>query len=87
MEKATPLMDIYSEEQRSDFRRFLDAEAERGFVPQQIEIPTFRNITVHVCHGRWAVVVKECAPRVAFVFRHPKLVDAFERFNAPLAGE
>lgn len=85
MEKATPLMDVYSEEQRPEFRRFMDAEAERGFVPQQIEIPTFRNITVHVCHDRWAIVVKERAPRVAFVFRHPKLVDAFERFNAPLS--
>ena len=56
-------------------------EAAQGFIPQIIEIPTFRNITVRVCHDRWAIVVKECAPRVAFVIRHPKLVDAFERFK------
>ena len=87
MEKATPLMDIYSEAQREEFWRFMDEEAAQGFMPQLLEIPKFRNITVRVCHDRWAIIVKECAPRVAFVIRHPKLVDAIERFVAPLTDE
>ena len=87
MEKATPLMDIYSEEQRPEFWRFMDEEAAQGFKPQLLEIPKFRNITVRVCHDRWAIIVKERAPRVAFVIRHPNLVDAIERFVPPLADE
>ena len=87
LEKAESLIDIYTEEQQSEFHRFRDAELAQGFVDRIVELPAFRNITVHVCHDRWAVVVKECAPRVAFVIRHPKLVDAIERFAAPLVDE
>ena len=87
LEKAESLIDIYTEEQQTEFHRFRDAEIAQGFVDRIVELPAFRNITVHVCHDRWAVVVKERAPRVAFVIRHPKLVDAIERFAAPLVDE
>jgi hypothetical protein len=50
-------------------------------------MPAFRNVTVQVCHDRWAIVSKDRAPRVDFVIRHPKLVDAIERFAAPLVDE
>ena len=82
--KAAPLMDIYPEERDEDFRSFLRAEAEAGRVPVTLDMPAFRNVTVQVCHDRWAVVTKDRAPRVSFVIRHPNLVDALERFAAPL---
>ena len=86
-EKAAPLMDIYTEEQEAEFRSFLRQEAENGFLPVPIDMPAFRNVTVRVCHDRWAVVSKDRAPRVDFVIRHPKLLDAIERFAAPLTDE
>ena len=87
MEKAAPLMDIFTQEREAEFREFLKQEAEHGFLPVPIDMPAFRNVTVQVCHDRWAIVSKERAPRVDFVIRHPKLVDAIERFAAPLVDE
>jgi len=87
MEKAAPLMDIYTEERVPEFYRFLAEEAERGFPGVRLDMPAFRNIIVEVCHDRWAVVAKDGKPRIAFVVRHPKLVDAIERFAAPLVDE
>ena len=87
MEKAAPLMDIYTEEREADFRRFLEEETAQGFTPVPLDMPAFRNITVQACHDRWAIISKDHAPRIAFVIRHPKLVDAIERFAAPLVDE
>ncbi len=87
LEKAAPLMEIYPEEREEDFRRFLQKESERGANPVALDMPAFRNVTVQVCHDRWAIVSKDRAPRVDFVIRHPKLVDAIERFAAPLADD
>ena len=84
MERAEALMDIYTEERVPEFYRFLDEEAARGFTPVRLDMPAFRNVIVEVCHDRWAVVAKDGSPRIAFVIRHPKLVDALERFAAPL---
>ena len=84
MEKAAPLMDIFTGEREAELRDFLRREAEGGFQPVTLDMPAFRNVTVQVCHDRWAIVSKERGPRVDFVIRHPKLVDAIERFAAPL---
>ena len=83
-EKAAPLVDIYPQEREEAFRAFLLSEADRGFYPVHVETPAFRNVTVQVCHDRWAIVSKDRPPQVSFVIRHPKLVDAIERFAAPL---
>ena len=87
MEKAAPLMDIYLEEREDEFRRFLLDEEAQGFTSVPVDMQAFRNITVQVCHDRWAVVMKDRSPRAAFVIRHPKLVDAIERFAAPLVDD
>ena len=84
IEKAAPLMDIYTEERVPEFFEFLADEAAHGFEPVRLDMPAFRNVIVKVCHDRWAVVAKDGSPRIAFVIRHPKLVDAIERFAAPL---
>ena len=87
MEKAAPLMEIYTEERVPEFFEFLDKEAACGFKGVRLDMPAFRNVIVEVCHDRWAVVAKDGSPRIAFVIHHPKLVDAIERFAAPLVDE
>lgn len=87
MERAAPLMDIYMEDNEPEYWRFREEEAAQGFVPTRLDMPAFRNVTVQVCHDRWAIVSKDRSPRFAFVIRHPKLVDAIERFAAPLVDE
>ena len=81
LERSVPLVEIYAEERQEALRRFLDDEAENGFLPVQIRIAAFRNITVQVCHDRWAIITKENAPRVSFLSRIPQMIDALERFN------
>lgn len=87
MEKAAPLMEIYPEERVPEFFEFLEEEAACGFKGVRLDVPAFRNIIVEVCHDRWAVVAKDGSPRIAFVIRHPRLIDAIERFAAPLVDE
>ena len=87
MEKAAPLMEVYTAVRAGELEQFLKSEALQGHEPAALDMPAFRNITVRVCHDRWAVVSKERAPRIDFVIRHPKLVDAIERFAAPLVDE
>ena len=87
MEKAQPLMEVYTQEREAEYLRFRAIEAEQGRTPFTLDMPAFRNVSVHVCHGHWAVVEKDSAPRVFFVIRHPKLVDALERFAPPLVDE
>ena len=82
MEKASLLMDIFTEEQQLD--DFLEREAAHGNLPVLLDMPAFQNISVRLCHDQWVIVTKERAPSVSFVIRHPKLMDAIERFVAPL---
>ena len=41
----------------------------------------FRNIQIIVNIGKWALVSKSKAPAIHFVVRHPKMVEAIERFT------
>ena len=77
-------MDIYREDRETQFREFLQSEAEKGRVPQMLDTPAFRNITIRACHGRWVIVSKAKAPAIHFVIRHPRLMDAIERFSPPV---
>ena len=86
-ERAAPLMEIYTAERAGELREFLRQEAAAGCRPVPIEMPAFRNVSVRVCHERWAIVSKDSDPRVDFVICHPRLVDAIERFAAPLVDE
>ena len=81
LERSVPLVEIYTEERQEALRRFLDDEAENGCLPVPIRIAAFRNITVQVCHDRWAIITKENAPCVSFLSRIPQMIDALERFN------
>jgi len=83
LEKSQPLMEIYTEKREDELQRFLNEEKRNGFQPAQIDIPAFRNIVAMACHGRWAIVSKETAPRVSFLSRHPKLIDALEQLGIP----
>ena len=84
LQKASPLMDIYREDRETQFREFLQSEAEKGRVPQMLDTPAFRNITIRACQGRWVIVSKAKAPAIHFVIRHPRLMDAIERFSPPV---
>ena len=86
LKHAAPLMEIYREDAEAEYQEFLHAEEQRGVVPERLDSSAFSNITIEVCSGRWAVVSKDRAPRIRFVIRHPKMVEAIEHFIAPVVG-
>lgn len=44
----------------------------------------FRNIQVQIKKGKWVLVSKHNAPSIHFLIWHPKMIDAFEKFAAPV---
>lgn len=90
LKKATPLMEIYTRDKEKEFISFLENELEGGekadFVQNKAR-DTFNNIEILVKSGKWAIVNKEKSPKIHFVIRHPKLVDAIENFEPPVTEE
>lgn len=84
LKKATPLMEIYTQERENEFYSFFDKEldgADKSDFLQGEAVNAFKNIQVFVKSGKWAIISKEKTPRIHFVIRHPKLVDAIESFK------
>lgn len=50
-----------------------------GYTVTENIFPTFGNIQVQTRLGKWVLVSKNKSPSIHFVFRHPKIVRAFER--------
>ena len=44
---------------------------------------TFRNIQVYFCENNFVMISKDTSPSIHFVIRHPKLIDAIEKFVPP----
>ncbi|MGN0534176.1 MAG: helix-turn-helix domain-containing protein [Eubacterium sp.] len=87
LKKATPLMEIYTQEKEKQFYTFLEKEldgAEKSDFIQAEAAKAFSNIEILVNPGKWAIVSKEKAPKIHFVIRHPKLVSAIEQFTPPV---
>lgn len=87
LKKATPLMEIYTEEREAEFNAFLEKElngAKKEDFVQGEATKVFSNMEILVNPGKWAIVSKEKTPKIHFVIRHPKLVGAIEGFTPPV---
>ncbi len=87
LKKATPLMEIYTQEKEKQFYTFLEKELDgydKSFFVQAEAANAFSNIEILVKSGKWAIVSKEKTPKIHFVIRHPKLVSAIEQFTPPV---
>ncbi len=47
----------------------------------------FRNIQIYIHEGKWVMVSKNKTPTIHFVFRHSKMLNAFENFIVPVFEE
>ena len=74
------------EEYREHLRQTLEWENGDTIAVKLRTSQAFRNIQIIVSSGKWAMVSKSKAPAIHFVMRHPKMVDAIERFT-PLVIE
>lgn len=78
LSKASPLMEIYTESQLTDFQKFVGTLADQGF--QSIGENTFKNIKIKA-YTDFVIVSKQVAPRIEFVIHHPILVNAIKNFK------
>lgn len=84
LKKATPLMEIYPQEREKQFYAFLEKEldgADKSDFIHTEAAKAFKNIEILVKSNKWAIVSKNNTPKIHFVIRHPKLVNAIEQFT------
>lgn len=89
LDKASPLMDIYTNENRKAFEHFFKIEkANKNNKIYDIENNelnnTFKNIKFTSCKNKWIMITKKTNPEISFVIYHPKLRNAIENFVAPI---
>ena len=49
------------------------------------EYPSFRNINITIIKNKQVIVSKNKSPAIHFVINHPRLIEAFDNFSAPIA--
>ena len=74
------------EEYREHLRQTLERDNGENIAVTLRKSQPFRSIQIIVNSGKWAMVSKNKAPAIHFVMRHPKMVEAIERFT-PLVVE
>ena len=74
------------EEYREHLRQTLEWANGNTIAIRLRKTQTFRNIQIIVSSGKWAMVSKNRTPAIHFVMRHPKMVEAMERFT-PMVTE
>lgn len=87
LSQALPLMKIYTKDNLSDFKRFIEGEKKKSKI---IKIENkhlnkaFKNITFTICEDKWVLVKKNNSPEIRFVIHHPVLRNAIENFVIPV---
>ena len=88
LKKASPLMDIYTEENKDEFLTFIENEKKVGNEIIKINNEnlknTFNNIDFTICKNNWVLITKKSHPSIHFVIKHPKLREAIESFITPV---
>ena len=85
LEKALPLMHIYTDSNKKDFKKFITSEkankSNRIFEVSNKDLNnTFKNIEFTVCKDKWIMISKKTNPKIHFVIYHPTLREAIENF-------
>ena len=48
------------------------------------DYPSFRNINITIVENKQVIVSKNKSPAIHFVIKHPHMIEAFEKFSAPI---
>ena len=83
LSKASPLMEIYTEENESSFNDFLSSQED--YYELESAKSVFKNIKINVCEGKWVSVSKNNSPHIHFLIFHPRLVEGIASFSAPVS--
>lgn len=66
-------------------RRFAESHQNYNMKPDKGQ--AFRNIQITMRENKWVMISKNKAPVIHFVIHHPKMVEAFNNFTAPVFEE
>ena len=77
----TDLYYTYPQYRRHLEQAHLYAQAHPNCTLQSNASPAFRNINITVIEGRAVLVSRSKSPTIHFLIRHPKMVEAFQRFS------
>ena len=78
LSKATPLMEIYKEEDKDAFNEFINKEKNANI--KKIEKGIFKNIDFYINENKWVIINKKITPEIHFVIHHEKLITAIKTF-------
>ena len=78
LSKATPLMDIYKEEDDKLFKEFISKKENSNI--SKIEKDIFKNIDFCINKNKWIMINKKTSPEIHFVIYHEKLIHAIKTF-------
>ncbi|MBP3255749.1 MAG: hypothetical protein J6M60_04605 [Clostridia bacterium] len=76
--KAKPLMSIYKEENKDEFKEFLKSKENEN--TEHITKDIFKNIDFTLSKGKWVMINKLSSPEIHFVIHNSKLLSAIEDF-------
>ena len=77
--KATPLMDIYKENDHILFEEFMSKQEKNNI--KIIEKDNFKNIDFYINNNdEWIIINKKTSPELHFVIHHEKLINAIKTF-------
>lgn len=88
-----PLSDLFLERDApcsyDDYRTLLACLLEFAESREELKVhlnpaSAFRNVQIHICEDRWALVSKNTSPAIHFLIEHPRMVAAFASFSAPI---
>ena len=77
----TDLYYTYPQYRRHLEQAHLYAQAHPNCTLQSNASPAFRNINITVIEGRAVLVSRSKSPTIHFLIRHPKMIEAFQRFS------
>lgn len=78
LSKATPLMNIYKESDKTAFEEFIKKEENKNI--QKIEKDIFRNIDFYMNEDKCVIINKKDSPELHFVIHHEKLINSIRAF-------
>ena len=81
LDKASPLMEIYTEANKEKLASFKSQALENEV--KKLEESPFDNIDVSILPGEWVMIEKKKSPEITFVIKHDKMVSAFEQYIIP----
>ncbi len=84
LKKASPLMEIFTDDRENEFAAFLENEKDGESYLLEEAQKVFKNIEIRISHGKWVLISKKSHPHIHFVIRHPRLMQAIENFSAEI---